>query len=668
MFGRIALVLTATVLCNTGCAEKKLLAEHVFLDAVIYTADADQRTAEAMAVAGDKIVFIGSNKGAMALIGATTTVDRLDGKMLIPGLHDSHIHLPGIIEGDSCDLASEPHSLEQLVPRLQQCIKDQQLPAGEWLSVDQWAFSSGNQPSEKLPTLRAALDEVSRQHPIVLLGNDGHHGATNSAALALASDEQGKQIGLNRTTLATEFAQYKALIGTDEFGEPNGIINENARKLVHVPNLWGYPELTMDRYNAIASRLAESGITSVLDAALSADEIDRFAQLARQQPLSYRMSAAFFTDFSDYRSSADKPAAIAALIATLSAARDRNSDVANLKVDTAKVFVDGVIEGDPLANPPTLPNAAQLNPYLQPLFDYHAASHSLSVRGYVDTSSDGCQRVQRAPETVTSEQQQAEFYAKEGFFSSQCQLSYGVFEEPENFIHDYTVALFKAGFSVHSHAIGDRAVRLALDSFAAARKAAPEAQGTLMMAHVQLVHQDDIRRFAELQVYPVFTYAWIEPLTDYLMMVTPFIDKVLSADDLLDDQGYAYQNSYPAASILAAGGRVAGGSDAPVDTRDPRPFFNIEKAVTRGNDLTGAVYNSAEKLSLTDALDSYTIRGAQALRQEALTGSLEVGKKADFVILQENLFDLVATGRSDSISDARILSTWFDGEKIYSAD
>ena len=127
MFGRIALVLTATVLCNTGCAEKKLLAEHVFLDAVIYTADADQRTAEAMAVAGDKIVFIGSNKGAMALIGATTTVDRLDGKMLIPGLHDSHIHLPGIIEGDSCDLASGPYSLQQLVPRLEQCIKDQQL-------------------------------------------------------------------------------------------------------------------------------------------------------------------------------------------------------------------------------------------------------------------------------------------------------------------------------------------------------------------------------------------------------------------------------------------------------------------------------------------------------------------------------------------------------------
>ena len=91
----------------------------------------------------------------------------------------------------------------------------------------------------------------------------------------------------------------------------------------------------------------------------------------------------------------------------------------------------------------------------------------------------------------------------------------------------------------------------------------------------------------------------------------------------------------------------------------------MEKAVTRKNEVTYRVYNRDEQLSIEDVLDVYTINGAVMLNQADITGSLEVGKKADFVILDQDLLRLVDEGFSDKISDTQILATWFDGVEIY---
>jgi predicted amidohydrolase YtcJ len=153
----------------------------------------------------------------------------------------------------------------------------------------------------------------------------------------------------------------------------------------------------------------------------------------------------------------------------------------------------------------------------------------------------------------------------------------------------------------------------------------------------------------------------------YLMTVSPFLDQIKSVEDIFDPDDYGFKNSYPAGSIAATGGVLTAGSDAPVDTREPRPFFNLEKAVTRKQDETGRVYNSAQRISLVDALDAYTINGAKMLQNDQMTGSLEPGKKADFVILDTDLLALQAAGNAHQISDTQVLSTWFDGRKIYSA-
>ena len=660
------IMLLSSVLITACQKDSPVTVEKLFTNGVVYTANQTQQVVTSIGITNDRLVYVGNAKDAEALIATETEIIDLNGKMIIPGLHDVHIHLAGIVESDNCDLAGQAFSLTDMVPRLKQCLRRLELPDGEWLTVEQWPYYSGNEPSEIFPTIRSALDSVSNKHPIILLADDGHHGAVNSIAMSLATDKNGLNIGLSKATLKNEFAHLKALIGIDNTGEPNGVINEDARKIVNLPNLWGYPEIDLNVYIKIAERLAAAGITSTMDAALRINEIASFAKWAAQSPLTYRLTAAFYADFEDYRPAIDQPINIAALMADLTATQQRHEGVLNLKIDTAKIFVDGVIEGDPYSFPPMLPNAASLNNYLQPIFAIDADSEVLKVAGYVDTNSDICVAVREKGAQSVSGAFEQSFLAEHGFLASQCFESNGILEKEYDFIMDYTLALYDAGINIHSHAIGDRAVRVALDTFEAARAASPASVAKFSIAHAQIIHPDDISRIADLDVAIAFTYSWIEPSTEYQMYVTPFIEPTFSEDDLYDPRGYVYKNTYPAASVLAAGGILVAGSDAPVEERDPRPMLNIEKAVSRQNEATGRILNANERVSIRDTLDAYTIKGAQMLGQADITGSLEVGKKADFVILSQDLVALEAQGNTDKISDTKILSTWFDGREIYS--
>ncbi len=150
------------------------------------------------------------------------------------------------------------------------------------------------------------------------------------------------------------------------------------------------------------------------------------------------------------------------------------------------------------------------------------------------------------------------------------------------------------------------------------------------------------------------------------MSVIPFIDEIAGVDDLYNAEHYAVQNTYPAGSVLKHGGVLIAGSDAPVDTRDPRPFVNIQQAVTRDSS-TGRTFNAEQRIDIHEAIAAYTINGAKLFGHQERLGSIEVGKKADLIAIDRNLIELADAGRANEIGETRVVLTIFDGEVIYEA-
>jgi len=220
--------------------------------------------------------------------------------------------------------------------------------------------------------------------------------------------------------------------------------------------------------------------------------------------------------------------------------------------------------------------------------------------------------------------------------------------EPE-LLKQAVTKLDAEGFQVHFHAIGDGAVRQALDAVEAARTANGELGGRHHISHLQLVHPDDQPRFRRLNVIANFQPLWAYA-DDYVTELTlPFIS----------EQAATYM--YPIGSMERRGAIVAFGSDWSVSTANP--FEQIETAVTRMGSLgdTDEPFMPEERIGLPEALAAFTINAAYTNRNEQDTGSLEVGKLANLAVLDRNLFDIPAT----EISDTRVLLTLFEGKPVH---
>ncbi|MEU3337835.1 amidohydrolase [Streptomyces sp. NPDC006668] len=214
----------------------------------------------------------------------------------------------------------------------------------------------------------------------------------------------------------------------------------------------------------------------------------------------------------------------------------------------------------------------------------------------------------------------------------------------------YVPELDALGFQCHFHALGDRAVRDALDAIEAARSANGPSDTRPHLAHLQVVHPDDVPRFARLGATANIQPLWAahEPQMDELTI--PF----------LGPERTAWQ--YPFGALLRAGATLAAGSDWPVSS--PDPLQGIHVAVNRvAPDADGApAFLPAERLSLTEALTAYTAGSAYVNHLDG-TGQVRAGTPADLVVLDRDPF----AGPPEAIARTRVALTFAGGQEVYAA-
>ena len=204
---------------------------------------------------------------------------------------------------------------------------------------------------------------------------------------------------------------------------------------------------------------------------------------------------------------------------------------------------------------------------------------------------------------------------------------------------------YRRGLTVHIHAIGDLAVKDALDAFEAAGKANPNNRLPFSLTHAQFVDAQDIPRFGELHVIAALQLLWAiaDPSTNE--QVKPYIAPEI------------YGSMYPARSILDAGGVIAGASDWPVSTANP--FRAIYQAETRSGPQ--GVLNASERMPREAMLFAYTRNSAMVLNQLDDIGSLAVGKRADLTLIDRD----VLTVPAEELKSAAVVFTMWGGKIVY---
>ncbi len=223
---------------------------------------------------------------------------------------------------------------------------------------------------------------------------------------------------------------------------------------------------------------------------------------------------------------------------------------------------------------------------------------------------------------------------------------------PPEKLNPFVELLDREKFQIHIHAIGDRAIRASLDALEKARLKNGRRDSRPLLAHIELIDPRDIPRFVQLDIIPTFQPLWAYADSYITDLTVPQLG--------MDRSRWLY----PIQTVASTGATMAMGSDWPVSSANP--LDGIEVAVRRrdpSDDSDENPFIPEEKISLETALAAYTIGSAYANFREKEIGSLEKGKRADLIVLSQNLFEIP----SHQINETKVVLTLLDGREVFRA-
>lgn len=533
-------------------------ADLILINGKIWTAESASTFVEAVAIRENRITHAGKTDEVVTQKGETTRVVNLQGRLVLPGFNDAHIHFLGGAMGLAEVDLSDARSGAEIVRAVAEYAK--QHPDKAWITGRGWQytwFPSG------LPTAED-LAGMMEDRPVYLRAYDGHSAWANQKAFALA--------GVTADTKVK--GQGSIVLGYRR--KPTGALLEAAQDLVSDVVPKASREEKLDALRAGLKMAAQLGITSLQNASGNDEELSLYLELQRRGELTVRYAAALSVD--EFTPQADMD--------TFALRRTQLEKNPMVRADAIKFMLDGVIESHTAAMLENYDDVPEAGDFAIPLADYRR------LVGQLDQS----------------------------------------------------------GFRLYTHAIGDRAVREALNAYEAAQAENSPRPRRHRIEHIETIHPEDIPRFATLGVLPSMEPIHADPGTSGVWQ------KAIGEERL--------PFSFAWASLLGARATLVFSSDWPACI-DVNPLRGIHVAVNRrtpeGFPPEGWI--AGQRISVGQALLAYTRAGAYASFEEDKKGQIKPGMLADLVVLSDDLFSIDPM----RIASAKVVMTVFDGRLIYEA-
>lgn len=558
---------------GTGCAatEPKTPADLIVHNGRIVTVDGGDRVVEAMAVRGDRIIYVGDAGGAMSLRGAGTRMVDLAGRSVIPGLMDSHVHATGASMTEFDHAIGTMETIADVLNYVRERAKVTEV--GGWIVIQQVFIT--RLAERRYPT-RAELDEAAPKHPVVF--RTGPDASLNSLAM--------KAFKINAATEAPAGSRVER----DADGQPTGILRGSSG-LIKIPSDGARPsqEARHERLVELMVDYNSVGITSVCDRNASDSAARLYEKVHKAGDLSVRVALSRSVGNKD--SVEETRAAIRKI-----GAEALHRDDPMLRTIGVKMFLDGgMLTGSAYMNEPW------------------GVSKIYSI-------DDPTYRGMRFIEPDVLE---------------------GAIEEAA-----------RQGLQFTAHSVGDGAVDTLVDAYEKINAKMPIGHTRPCVTHCNFMTPEAIEKMAKIGIVADIQPAW-------LYMDTRTLSKHFGTERMNWFQ--------PLATLFEKGVIAGGGSDHMQKIGSRRsvnpynPYLGMWVAITRSaRDFEGALH-ARHGLDRLQAIRFYTANNAYLLFQEDETGSLEVGKLADFVVLDRDILGCAV----DEIKEIEARETYLGGRRVW---